>query len=131
MLRQIIYVGDVIQIDDHVQFAGVFVLFALRHIGGEHNLIAREADSLSEHQFGLGSAVHAAALLPEDIQNIRIGIGFYGKIFPVAGVPGKSILEAARSLPETAFVIQVKRRGVDAGDLAEFFETDRHFRAHL
>ena len=60
-------VADVVQIDGRPKLVGQGKFLRRGVVGGEHDLIAGEAAPLGHHQLGEGGAVHAAALLPEEL----------------------------------------------------------------
>ena len=108
----IFHMGDVIQIDDGAQLGGQGELILRRVVGGEHDLLAPDAAPVGHHQLRQGGAVRAAALLLEQLQNGRGGGGLDGKIFPIAGVPGKRRLQAAGVFTDALLVIDVEGGGV-------------------
>ena len=63
-----------------------------RHIGGEHHILTGNPHSLGQKQFRVAGAVTTAPFLMEDLQNIGIRGGLYGKILFKARIPGKRIL---------------------------------------
>ena len=82
--------GGVIQIDIGAQLIGLLHVLAGGLVGGEHNLTARKAHRLAEHQLGQGRTVHAAALFPQNLQDIGIGQGLDGKVFLKSRMPFSS-----------------------------------------
>ncbi len=54
--------------------------------------MAGDAHGLSHEKLRVGGAVATAALLLEDLKDVGIGSCLHGKVFPEAGVPGKSRL---------------------------------------
>ena len=121
---QKVNVGDVVQIDGGPQLGGQGELLRRGVVGGEHNLIAGEAAALGHHQLGEGGAVHAAALLPEELQDLWVGGGLHGEVLLKAGVPGKGPVQRAGVFPDARLVVQVEGGGVVPNDLLELLQGD-------
>ena len=115
-LLQIVYQGQVVQIDDGPQPVRQLELLRRRVIGGEHDLLSGDAALFRHHQLRQGGAVAAAALLVEDLQNGGRGGGLDGEVLPVAGVPGEGSPQAAGVFPDAPLVVDVEGRGVSGGD---------------
>ena len=59
VLLEEIDVGDIIEIDDRAEPAGVFVFLGGSLVGGEHDLVPGEAQGLGHAKLRHGGAVHA------------------------------------------------------------------------
>ena len=68
-------------------------------------------NSLSQQQFRIGRAVTAAALFTQQFQNIGIGGGLHGEVFPETGVPCESGFQRPGIAADTGLVIDVERGG--------------------
>ena len=79
--------------------------------------MAGKAADLAEHQLGQGGAIHAAALLLEDLQDDRVRQCLDRKILLESLVPAKGLVDAADILPDALFVVDVERRGHIFDDL--------------
>ena len=73
VLLEEIDVGDVVQVDDRAEVPGLDELLGGGVVGGEHDLLAGDADPLGEHQLGQRAAVGAEALFLQDLQDEGIG----------------------------------------------------------
>ena len=127
-------VGDVIQIDGGAQLGGQGELLGGGVVGGEHDVAALEAAAVGHHQLSEGGAVHTAALLLQDLQDLGVGGGLHGEKLFVAGVPGESLVQGAGIFPDALLVIEVEGGGVLVGDLLELFQRDEglfHIRSLL
>ena len=118
------HMGEIVQVDDGAQPVGQHEFLWGRVVGGEHDFTAGEAAALRHHQFCQGGAVGAAALFPQDLEDLRIGRGLYRKILPESGIPGKSGPERPDILTDPRFVIQIKGRGVCFGDFLQLLQRD-------
>ena len=59
--------GKIVQIDDGPQLIRHFKFLWRRIIGGKHDVVARKATGLRQHQLCLGRAVGAAAHVLKDL----------------------------------------------------------------
>ena len=129
---QELHVGQIIQVDVGAQFVGLLHILHRRIVGGEHDITPRKTARLTHQQFGIAGAVHAAAFLLQDFQDIRIGRSFYGEIFFESFVPGKRRIDTAGILPDSLFIIQVeRRRHVSDDGLGLFQRHERQFLRHF
>ena len=115
-LFQKVNVGDIIQVDVCAQLLCQLEILRRGHIGGEHDIAAGKAACLAHHQLRQRGAVHAAALLLQNFQNKGIGGRLDCKVFPVALVPGKRLLQLPCVLPDALFIVQIEGGGVLGGD---------------
>ena len=106
--------GGVIQIDVSAQLVGLLYILHGGLVGGEHDLVAGKAAGLAEHQLGQGGAVHAAALLLEDLQDDRVRQCLDRKVLLEALVPAEGLVDAADILPDALFVVDVERVGTSS-----------------
>ena len=118
-------VGDVVQVDGGPQLGGQSELLRRGVVGGEHDLPALEAAAVGHHQLAQGGAVHAAALLLQNLQNLGIGGGLHGEELLIAGVPGKGGLQGPGVLPDALLVVQMEGGGVLLDNLLELFQGDK------
>ena len=109
--------GGVVQIDIGTHLVGLLHIFHGSLVGGEHDIAAGEAAHLAEHQLGQGRAVHAAALLLEDLQDDRVRQSLDGKILLEAFVPAECLVDAAGIFTDALLVVDMERRGHILNDL--------------
>ena len=121
------HMGDVIQIDGGPQLLCQDELLCRGIVGGEHDLPAPEAAAVGHHQLTQRGAVHPAALLPQDLQDLGIGGGLHREVLRIAGVPGKGRLQSPGILPYALLIIQVEGGRVLTGDLLELLQGDKRF----
>ena len=121
------HMGDVIQIDGRPQLLRQDELLRRGVVGGEHDLPAPEAAAVGHHQLAQGGAVHPAALLTQDLQDLGIGGGLHREVLRVTGIPGKGRLQGPGVLPDPPLIIQVEGGGVLTGDLLELLQGDKRF----
>ena len=121
------HMGDVIQIDGRPQLLRQDELLRRGIVGGEHDLPAPEAAAVGHHQLAQGGAVHPAALLPQDLQDLGIGGGLHREVLRIAGVPCKGRFQRPGVLPDAPLIIQVERGRVLTGDILELFQGDKRF----
>ena len=125
-------VRQVVEVDVRPQLIRLAHILRGRIVGGKHDLAAGEAAGFAHQQFGIARAVDAAAFLPQDLQDIRVGRGFYGEVFFEALVPGERRVDTAGVFADGGFVVQVKRRGHVGGDGFGLFQRDeRQFLRHI
>ena len=120
-ILQKVDVGDVVQVDGGPQLGGQGKLLSGGVVGREHDLVPGKSAAVGHHQLGEGGAVHAASLLPQDLQDLGVWGGLDGEELPVAGVPGESLVQAAGILPDSLFIIDMKRCGIFFCDLFDHF----------
>ncbi len=118
-------VGEVVQVDDGVQPAGQQKVGVGRLVGGEHDLMPAEPHGVGEHQLHERRAVRAAAFLPHNPKDIRVGGRLHGEVFAVSAVPGKSPVDFPRVFADPFFLVQVKRCGVFSCDFLQLFVRDK------
>ena len=61
------YVGNVVQVDDAAELRRECELAGRRVIRGEHNLLAGKPAGITHHELSLRRAVHAAAVLLQNL----------------------------------------------------------------
>ena len=71
----------------------------------------------AEHQLRQGRAVHAAALLLEDLQDDRVWQSLDGKILLEAFVPAECLVDAAGIFTDALLIVDMERRGHILNDL--------------
>ena len=124
-LLQAVDVGDVVQIDGGPQAVGQGKLLRRGVIGGKHDLFSLKAAALGHHQLGQGGAVHAAPLLPQELENGGRRGSFDGKILPKPGIPGKGRLQPAGVFPDAPLVIEMKRGRILRSNVLELLLGDK------
>ena len=126
--REEIDVGEVVEIDDGVEFSRQLEIGRGGDVGGEHDLLSREADGIRQHELRQGRAVHAATFLPQDLHEIGVGGRLDGEIFLESLVPGERLFELAGVFADTLFVIDMERGGIGLCDFFDlFFGYERQF----
>ena len=119
VLFQEINVGKVVQIDDGAQLARVDELLGGGCVGGEHDVLPADAQSVAEHQLGVAGAVHAAAVFVQELEDRGIGAGLDRVILLIARIPGKGGLEAVRRTLDALLVVDVEGGGIGLDDLLD------------
>ena len=110
------HMGQIVQIDIGMHLIGLLHILNRRIVAAEHNIAARKAAGLAEHQLGVAAAVHTAAFLLQNLQQIGVGGGLYSEVLFVAFVPAESLVQCACTLTNAFFVVYMKRRGHIAND---------------
>ena len=118
-------VRDVVQVDGGTQPVGQDELLGGGVVGGEHDLPALEPAAVGHHQLGEGGTVHPAALLVEELQNLRVGGGFYSEILFKPRVPRKGLVQGPGVGPDAVLVVEVEGGGVVLHDLLELLQGDK------
>ena len=131
MLSQEVDVGDVVQIDDGVHLAGKFIFLRLGLVGGEHDLVALEAHRVRQHQLRDGRAVHAAALLLQELEDVGVGAGLDREVLAEAGIPGEGIVHGLRGCADARLVVEVEGRGVFRNDFVELVQIHEGLLLHI
>ena len=121
---QEIHMGQVVQVDESPQVVGLFHILGRGVVGGKHDLAAGKAAGFGQLQLGIAGAVHTAALLLQDREQIGVGRGLDGEIFLEALVPGKGLVDAAGVFADALLVIQVERRGHIGKDVLRLVQRD-------
>ena len=109
--------GGIVQIDIGTQLVGLLHILYGSLVGGEHDFTAGETAHLAEHQLSQGRAVHAAALLLEDLQDDRVRQSLDGKILLEAFVPAECLVDAAGIFTDALLIVDMERRGHILNDL--------------
>ena len=109
--------GGIVQIDVGAQLVGLLHILHGSLVGGEHDFAAGETAHLAEHQLSQGRAVHAAALLLEDLQDDRVWQSLDGKILLEAFVPAECLVDAAGIFTDALLIVDMERRGHILNDL--------------
>ena len=122
---QKVHMGQIVQIDGGAQFGGQLKFLSRGVVGGKHDVAAGEATAVRHHQLRQRGTVGTAALLLQNLQNLRIGRGLDSEIFPKAGIPGKGGPETAGTVPDTGFVVQIKGGGVCFHDVLHLGQGDK------
>ena len=120
VLRQEVDVRVIVKVDDRAQLARVFKLARRGIVGGEHDVLARDAQLFAQHQLGLRRAVHAAAVPVQQLQDCRVRAGLDRVVFLVAHVPLERALQIMRCRDYARLVVNMERRGVFLYDLLHF-----------
>ena len=118
-------VGDVIEVDDGAQLVRVGVFLEGSVVGGEHDVVAGEAQRLRHHEFGPGRAVRAAVILRQQFHDARVRRRLDGKVLPEARVPGKRLFHVFHVAADARLVIEVKRSRVGLDDFLDLFLRDK------
>ena len=113
------HMRHVVQVDRRALLHRAPVVRRRRHVRGEEDLLAPQARRLREHQLRIRRAVRAAALLAQDLQNIRVGRRLDRKVLAKARVPGKRRPQRARRAADACLVIQVEGGRVGPGEPAQ------------
>jgi len=103
--------GDVVEIDDGAEAAGLaeFVVGGL--VGGEDDPVAGQAGGLAEAELGEAGAVGAEAFGGEDLQQKGVGGGLDGEMLAEAGQDGKRLGEPPGVVADGRFVVKMERGG--------------------
>ena len=112
-----IHMGQVVQVNVSAQVIRLLHVLYRRFVGGEHDIAAAEATGFAQQQFGVAGAVHAAAFLFQDAQQVRVGGCLNGKILLKTFVPCKSFVDKACIGADAFFVIEMEGRGNIGGNL--------------
>ena len=104
-----IHMGQVVQVNVSAQVIRLLHVLHRRFVGGEHDIAAAEATGFAQQQFGVAGAVHAAAFLFQDAQQVRVGGCLNGKILLKTFVPCKSFVDKACIGADAFFVIKMER----------------------
>ena len=120
-LLQEVHQGQVVQVDEGAQLVRQPELLRQSVVGGEHDLPAPEAAAPDQHQLHQAGAVHAAALLPQQLQNAGCGGCLHGKVLLKSLVPGESGLHPPGVFPDTPLIVEVEGGGVGLADLFQLF----------
>ncbi len=112
---------DVVQIDDASHFRTVFVLLCRGIVGGKHDILPVNSQSVAQHQLRQRGAVAASAVLMHDLDQERIRTRLHRKILLKSLIPRKSLLHGFRVLPDAFLVIDMERRGVCLHNLFYLF----------
>lgn len=124
-------VREVVQRDGRAQLERVSVLFGGRFVGGEHDVVPRDAAFLAQHQLGHGRAVHAAAERVQQLHDGGVGRGLDGEMLLETLAPREGLYQLARVVLDAFFVIDVEGRGVGLFDLLRLlFGNDRSLDVH-
>ena len=128
---QEIHIGGIVQVDIGPQLPGLKQILLRGDVGGEHDVVARDAHRLAKQQLCVAGAVTATALLMEKLQNIGIGGGLHGKILPEAGIPGKGGFQLPHILPDARLVIDVEGGGNLRRDLTGLLQGQKGGFLHI
>jgi hypothetical protein len=109
-------VGDIIEVDDGAEAAGLAEFGVGGFVGGEHDAVAGESDGFAEAELGEGGAVGAEAFGGEDLEEEGIGRGLDGVVFAEAGEDGERGVEGAGVLPDGRLVVEVEGGGEALGE---------------
>lgn len=74
--------------------------------------MAGKSADLTHQKFRVGRTIGPAAFFLEDLQNIRVGRCLDSKIFLIALVPGKGLVDFPCRFADTFFIIDVKWRWI-------------------
>ena len=107
-LLQKINMRDVVQVDGSADFLRVGKFLRRRIVGGKHDILPLYSQRMGQHQLCLGGTVAAAAILPQNINQERIGRRLHREKFFVALIPGKSLLQGFRVGADAFLVINMK-----------------------
>ena len=118
-------VGDVIQVDDAAEFGGKGKLTRRGVIRGEHNLLPRKTAGIAHHKLGLRGAVHAAAVLLQNIQQKGIWGRLDREVLAKALVPCKGLAHTGRVLAYASLVIDVKGRRIPGRNFPCLFQCQK------
>ena len=124
-LLQKVNVSDVVQIDGGPQLVRQDELLCRGVVGGEHDLVPPEPAAVGHHQLSQGGAVHPAALLPEELQNLGVGGGFHGEILLEARIPGEGFVQRPGVFPDAPLVVEMEWGGVVLGNLLKLLRGDK------
>ena len=117
--------GQVVQIDVRAEVVGFLHVLRGRVVGGKHDVAALEAAGLAHEQLSIAGAVNAAALLLQNLQQVGVGRGLYGKVFLEALVPAERGDDPAGVLADPLFIVKVERGGNIGGDLLRLGKGDK------
>ena len=113
--------GDVIQIDGGTNLCRIFEFMGRGIVGGEHNILSLYAHGIAEHQLCQGGTVTSAAVISQNIDQERIGCRLYCEKLLVTLVPCKCFFQCFCILPDSLFIIDMKRCGIFFCDLFNHF----------
>ena len=108
----VIYVGEVVEVDDCAEFSGKREVLFGGNVGRKHNFLALKAYLVGHHKFGQRRAVDARAFLFEYLKNIGVGRSLNRKKFFESFIPRESFFEQSCVFSYAFFVVDMKRRGV-------------------
>ena len=110
---------NVVQVDERAQLAGVDELLGGGGVRGKHDVLPADAERFAEHQLGVAGAIHAAAVLMQELEDRGIGAGLDRVVLFIARIPGKCALEAVRRTLDALFVVDVEGGGIGLDDLLD------------
>eukprot|EP00411_Alexandrium_monilatum_P091708 CAMPEP_0175735670 /NCGR_PEP_ID=MMETSP0097-20121207/53020_1 /TAXON_ID=311494 /ORGANISM="Alexandrium monilatum, Strain CCMP3105" /LENGTH=564 /DNA_ID=CAMNT_0017043733 /DNA_START=233 /DNA_END=1927 /DNA_ORIENTATION=+ len=108
---------EVVQVHHSAGCFGNAVLLQRCVVAREHDLLPPEPHPPREDDLRGGGTVHAASLLLEHPEDVRIRRRLHGKVVPEAWAPSKGRQETADLLPDRALVVNVEGGGEAAGQL--------------
>lgn len=101
--------GDIVQIHAGTELDGVGHLLFRRIVRAEHDIAARDAQSLCEHELCLARAVDAEAILMEHADEDRIGRCLDCEELLVGRIPREGILDALGAVPDPFLIVDIER----------------------
>mmetsp|Transcript_13677 Transcript_13677/g.38992 ORF Transcript_13677/g.38992 Transcript_13677/m.38992 type:complete len:323 (+) Transcript_13677:519-1487(+) len=121
-------VREVVQVHDGARALGPLVLLEGCVVAREHDLLAPEAHLLGQDDLRDGGAVHAAALVAQDLADEGVRGRLHGEVVPVPRAPGEGGVQAADRLPNGPLVVEVEGRGEAPGHLQHLLRGPRKIR---
>ena len=107
VLTENVNVGNVVEVDERAEAAGVVELMVGHGVGGEHDVPPGESAGVCEHQFRVAGAVHAAAFFLQNAEDSGVRQGLDGEIFLKIFAPCKRLLQRAGIPADSGFVVEV------------------------
>ena len=109
MLRHVVQMRDVIEVDDGTEFDCLLELIVGRVIRREHNLLARDPRRLRDDELCDAAAVRARPLLVEKLNDARVRQCLHGEVLAEVRCPRKGIAQAAEVRADLRLVVDVER----------------------
>ena len=107
-------VCNIVEIDYASEICAESIFSGRSVVGREHD---RTAYRISKDKLCFGRAVKAESVVIDDVQDIRVRCGLYGKILVKTFIPCKSFLNSLAVLTDALLIVNVKRCGIRSSDL--------------
>ena len=128
VLTENVNMGDVVEVDERAETAGIVELMVGHGVGGEHDVPPGESAGVREHQFRVAGAVHAAALFLQNAEDSGVRQGLDGEIFLKIFAPCKRLLQRAGIAADSGFVVEVEGGRVLGGGIFKYRVRKRKIR---
>ena len=132
VLFQIVDVADVVEVDDGAEFESLLEFIGRSVVGGQHDLLSRDAACLGKEQLRQGTAVRPGTFFLQDLDDAGIGRCLDGEVLAELRRPPEGMLECPDVFADGLFVVDVERGGILPDDfLKPFFGNRKGFFCHV